>query len=81
MFQHIIAFLAPRGLGDADTLASVIGRLAERLRTRARYNRALSELNTLDQRELDDMAIDRSNFPALALRHVSGMPPLMRPYR
>lgn len=80
MLQHIITFLAPRGLAEADTPVGSFGRLAERIRTRARYHRALRELAELDQRELDELGIDRSDFPALALRHVSGQPPLMRPY-
>lgn len=80
MLQHIITFLAPRGLAEADTPSGALGRLAEGLRTRSRYRRALRELNGLDQRELDELGIDSADFPALAQRHVSGQPPLMRPY-
>ncbi|HMR29338.1 MAG TPA: DUF1127 domain-containing protein [Geminicoccaceae bacterium] len=78
MFQQIIGFLAPRGLREADSLPALARKAAARLATGVRYLRALRELNRLDDRDLDDLAIGRHDLPALALRHASGMAPLVR---
>lgn len=44
-------------------------RLARYVLTHYRYRRALWQLNQLDDRDLDDMAIGRGDLPALAWRH------------
>lgn len=78
MFQQIIGFLAPRGLREADTLSGLVGKAVRRLGTGARYVRALRELNRLDDRDLDDLALGRQDLPALALRHATGAAPVVR---
>lgn len=53
---------------------SMISRLAraiwQRVSEEWRYRAALRELSRLDDRDLDDLAIGRADFPALAWRHV-----------
>lgn len=84
MLQHIIRFLAPAGLGEAPTLASRVakplGAVGAKFAMWGRYNRALRELSSLDQRDLDDLAIGRGDLPALALRHATGGAPVVRLY-
>jgi uncharacterized protein YjiS (DUF1127 family) len=48
-------------------------------RRKIRYQRALNELHRLDDRDLDDLGIGRGDFPELARRHATGLPPLARP--
>jgi uncharacterized protein YjiS (DUF1127 family) len=50
-------------------------------RQKLRYHRALNELHRLDDRDLDDIALARIDFPELAWRHATGAAPLTRPYR
>ena len=54
-------------------------RLRRRLEEALRYRRALYQLRQLDQRDLDDLDLARTNFPALARRHARGLEPLARP--
>ena len=52
---------------------SMIRRLAvpwRRASEEWRYRAALRKLGRLDDRDLDDLAIGRADFPALAWRHV-----------
>ena len=63
-----------------DAEEGFLGKLVLWARQKLRYERALNELYRLDDRDLDDLAIARSDFPALAWRHATGAPPLMRPY-
>ena len=63
-----------------DAEEGFLGKLVLWARQKIRYERALNELYRLDDRDLDDLAIARSDFPALAWRHATGAPPLMRPY-
>ena len=60
--------------------AGFLGKLVLWARQKIRYQRAMNELYRLDDRDLDDLAIARSDFPALAWRHATGAPPLTRPY-
>lgn len=47
----------------------LVEKLARYVRTHYRYRRALWELNQLDDRDLDDLAIGRGDLPALAWHH------------
>ena len=58
----------------------LLGRLVLWAHQKIRYLRALNELHRLDDRDLDDLSIGRGDFPELARRHASGLPPLARPY-
>ena len=62
-----------------DAEEGFLGKLVLWARQKIRYERALNELYRLDDRDLDDLAIARSDFPTLAWRHATGAPPLMRP--
>lgn len=48
------------------------------LREQISYIGAMRELNSLNDRMLDDIGIAREMFPALARRHALGLPPLER---
>jgi uncharacterized protein YjiS (DUF1127 family) len=72
---HVPALLGKRS--DAD--AGLLGKLVRWARLWIRYERALNELHRLDDRDLDDLAIARSDFPALAWRHATGAEPPTRP--
>jgi uncharacterized protein YjiS (DUF1127 family) len=50
-------------------LAGLGRKLAQRVQKAIRYRRALWELNQLDDRDLDDLALGRGDLPALAWRH------------
>jgi len=67
-----------RGTGDAEE--GFLGKLVLWARRKIRYERALNELHSLDDRDLDDLGLARIDFPELAWRHAIGAPPLMRPY-
>ena len=54
----------PKGM-----LAGLGHKLAQRVQQAIRYRRALWELNKLDDRDLDDLALGRGDLPALAWRH------------
>ncbi len=60
--------------GDGDE--GFLGKLALRSLEAIRYRRALFTLGRLDDRDLDDLGIDRSDFPDLARRHAMGAAPL-----
>ena len=71
----------PARLGHGPAAdAGFLGKLVLWARQKIRYQRAMNELYRLDHRDLDDLAIARSDFPALAWRHATGAPPLTRPY-
>lgn len=59
--------------GDADE--GFLGKLVLWTRGQLRYRQALVELGRLDDRDLDDLALDRADFPELARRHVLGAAP------
>ncbi len=59
--------------GRAD---AALARLPERLRETVRYQRAVTELRHLDDRDLEDIGVARGQLSALARRHARGMPPL-----
>jgi uncharacterized protein YjiS (DUF1127 family) len=63
-----------------DAEVGFFGKLVLWARQKIRYQRALNELHRLDDRDLDDLGIARSDFPELAWRHATGAPPLTRPY-
>ena len=63
-----------------DAEDGFLGKLVLWARQRIRYERALNELYRLDDRDLDDIGLARSDFPELAWRHATGAPPLTRPY-
>ena len=63
---------------DADE--GFLGKLVLWARRKIRYERAMSELYRLDDRDLDDIGLARIDFPELAWRHATGAPPLTRPY-
>ena len=77
MLQHIIGFLAPRGLREADSLPALARRALARLGSGARYIRTMLELNRLHDRDLDDLAAGRHDLPA---PHAAGAAPLVRLY-
>lgn len=60
--------------GDADE--GFLGKLMLWTRGQLRYRQALVELSRLDDRDLDDLALDRADFPELARRHAMGATPL-----
>ena len=75
-----LAFL-PALLGDTrDADEGFLGKLVLWARRKIRYERALSELYRLDDRDLDDIGLARIDFPELAWRHATGAAPLTRPY-
>ena len=51
-------------------VAGLVGRITRYVRTSYRYRRALWELNSLDDRDLDDLALGRGDLPGLAWKHV-----------
>ena len=61
------------GLGSWSGIASLLGKLASRMRQgvgeEIRYRRALRELRHLDDRDLEDLAIGRADLPGMAGRH------------
>ena len=62
-----------------DAKEGVLSKLVLWARQKIRYQRALNELYRLDDRDLDDLDIARSDFPALAWRHATSAPPHTRP--
>lgn len=60
--------------GDVDE--GFLGKLILWARGTLRYQQALVELGRLDDRDLDDLALDRADFPELARRHAMGAAPL-----
>lgn len=68
-----------RAAAQSEVEEGFLGKLALWIRTRVRYERALRELHSLDDRDLDDIDIARADFPALAWRHATGAEPLQRP--
>jgi uncharacterized protein YjiS (DUF1127 family) len=50
-------------------LAHLGHRIGLRVRQAYRYRQALGQLNRLDDRDLDDLALGRGDLPALAWRH------------
>ena len=75
-----IAYLPALRRGTPDAEDGLLGRLVLWGRQKIHYQRALNELHRLDDRDLDDLGIGRGDFPELARRHASGLPPLARPY-
>jgi uncharacterized protein YjiS (DUF1127 family) len=67
-----------RNRPDADE--GFLGKLVLWARRKIRYERALSELYRLDDRDLNDIGLARIDFPELAWRHATGALPLTRPY-
>ena len=80
MLNLAVAYL-PSLLGDPrDADEGFLGKLVLWARRKIRYQRALNELHRLDDRDLDDLGVGRGDFPELARRHATGLPPLARPY-
>ena len=75
-----IAYLPALRRDTPDAEDGLLGRLVLWARQKIRYQRALNELHRLDDRDLDDLGIGRGDFPELARRHATGLPPLARPY-
>ncbi len=59
--------------GDGDE--GFLGKLALWGLEAIRYRRALFALGRLDDRDLDDLGIDRADFPELARHHAMGAAP------
>lgn len=57
------------GFASEGVQISVVGRIVHTAKTYFSYRRALWQLNQLDDRDLDDLAIGRGELPALAWRH------------
>jgi uncharacterized protein YjiS (DUF1127 family) len=75
-----IAYLPALLRNVRDPEDGLLGRLVLWARQKIRYQRALNELHRLDDRDLDDLGIGRGDFPELARRHATGLPPLVHPY-
>jgi uncharacterized protein YjiS (DUF1127 family) len=75
-----IAYLPALRRDTPDAEDGFLGRLVLWARRKIRYQRALNELHRLDDRDLDDLGLGRGDFPELARRHASGLPPLACPY-
>ena len=80
MHNLAIAYLPALRRDTPDAEDGLLGRLVLWARQKIHYQRALNELHRLDDRDLDDLGIGRGDFPELARRHASGLPPLARPY-
>jgi uncharacterized protein YjiS (DUF1127 family) len=63
-----------------DAEDGFLGKLVLWARQKIRYQRALSELHRLDDRDLNDLGLARIDFPALAWRHATGAAPPARPH-
>jgi uncharacterized protein YjiS (DUF1127 family) len=73
-----LAFALRPSLGSAPD-GPPVGwlRLAARwIRERISYRSAMEELRQLDDRDLDDLNLERADFPGLADRHARGLEPL-----
>ena len=79
MLNLAIAYIPLLLRDKADAEEGFLGKLVLWVRRKIRYERALNELHRLDDRDLDDLDIARSDFPALAWRHATGAAPLSRP--
>jgi uncharacterized protein YjiS (DUF1127 family) len=80
MHNLAIAYLPALRRGTPDAEDGLLGKLVLWARQKIRYQRALNELHRLDDRDLDDLGLGRGDFPELARRHATGLPPLARPY-
>lgn len=76
MLNLFLAMLPAPSPTPDDADEGVLGKLVLWAHDELRYRQALIELGRLDDRELDELAIDRADFPALARRHVLGAAPL-----
>ena len=78
MLNLAFALIPSLAADRRDAEEGVLGKLILWARQRIRYHRALHELRQLDDRDLDDLAIARVDFPELARRHATGAEPLAR---
>jgi uncharacterized protein YjiS (DUF1127 family) len=76
MLNLFLAMIPKPDADRRDLEAGFLGKLLLWARAQRRYRQSLAELNRLSARELDDLAIGRDDFPALAHRHLSGAAPL-----
>jgi uncharacterized protein YjiS (DUF1127 family) len=81
MLNLAVAYLPALLRDQRDAEEGVLGQLVLWARQKLRYHRALNELHRLDDRDLDDLALARIDFPELAWRHATGAAPLARLYR
>lgn len=63
---------------STDRKEGFLGKLALWASQQIRYHRAMNELRSLDDRDLDDINVAREDFRDLAWRHSVGLPPLTR---
>ena len=75
MFNLALALLPKPSSDHEDGFFGRIGRWGHQ---QIRYQRAMKELRSLDDRDLDDIDIAREDFRDLAWRHSVGLPPLAR---
>ena len=80
MLNLAVAYVPALLRDKRDAEEGFLGKLVLWARQKIRYHRALNELYRLDDRDLDDLGIARSDFPALAWRHATGAEPLTRPF-
>ena len=80
MLNLAVVYLPALRRDQRDAEDGILGKLVLWARQKIRYHRALNELYRLDDRDLDDIDIARSDFPELAWRHAIGAAPLSRPY-
>ena len=77
MFMPALGLIRSLGGQDAELLVTVqeratpglLRKLVRKLAILHRYRLALRELNRLDERDLDDLALGRGDLPGLAWRH------------
>ena len=77
MFMPALGLIRSLGGQDAERLAAtqespvreLMQKLSRKLAILYRYRVALRELNRLDERDLDDLALGRGDLPGLAWRH------------
>lgn len=61
-----IAYTAPAGFAPVTWFRSITADITDYLARRAEYNRVMSELSLLNDRELNDVGLSRSDFHAIA---------------
>ena len=81
MLNLALALLPSLRPDQPDAEEGFLGKLVLWAREQVRYQGALRELHRLDDRDLDDIAVARADFPELAWRHATGAEPLIRPHR
>ena len=76
MLNLAVAMMPARRPELDDAEEGFIGKLVLWARHQLRYLRSLQALNSLDERDLDALALTRGDLPSLARRHAEGKAPL-----